>query len=242
MVRLRTPLVLTLAAALAVPLAAAPAAVEASAAVAESFVFTPCNRTYRRAGTELAPITRGALTLTLSSPDNRLTLEEHELLLTPLDDGTHRAVFTARFAGSGELVMDVDAGGAVSRLEDTVTVPRQERTVEGRVRLARRETAGEGPPVYEVTTVELPETVEIDVDSALAGRVAALCQGLALVLGLNCSGLGDALSRARVDLPEPGETYLLPAECVEEQTRRRLDSYLRDTYLRAADLGAGGGS
>lgn len=194
-------------------------------AAAESFVFAPCNRTYSRGGTELAPVTRGPLTLSLSSPSNHLTLEEHELRLTPLADGTHRAVFTARFSGAGELVMDVDAGGAVSRLEDTVTVPEQERTVEGRVRLARRKVE-EGRAVYELTTVELPEAVEIDVESALAGRFATFCQSLALVLALDCSGLHDALSRARVEMPPPGETYLLPGECLVPAVRRRLDAYL----------------
>lgn len=214
---------------LALLLAAAPASAAETAPPgegSESFVFAPCNRTYERGGAELAPVARGPLTLSLSSPRNRVTLEEHELRLTPLPDGTHRAVFTARFAGGGELVMDVDAGGAVSRFVDTVTVPRQERTVEGRVRLARRPGEDGAPPFYELTTVELPAAVEIDVESELAGRFASLCASLSLVVALDCGGVRAALSRARVDLPEPGETYYLPPACLQPDTRRRLDAYL----------------
>ena len=162
-------------------------------------------------------------------------------VLAPLPDGTHRAVFEVRFAGSGELVIDVDAGGALTRLEDRVTVPRQERTVEGRVRLERRPGAGGGAPLYTVTTVELPETVRIDVESDLIGRVTDLCRSMALVLAVDCAALDAALGRPRVDLPPPGETYLLPPECIGDDLGRRLDAYLDGSTGTGAGNGDGGG-
>jgi len=202
--------------------AAQPAAQPAATGAPASFTFTPCNRTYQRLGAELAPVTQGAMTIAVRSPANRLDLLAHRLDLTPLADGTHRAHFVAEFSGTGELVADVGVGGVVSQLEDTVTVPRQQTVVDGRVRLARD---GQG---YEITPVELPEAVEVRIESRLAGRFGTLCDSLSLLPGtmLDCGALRAGLSRARVPMPDPGETYLLPAECLNASLRQRLDAYL----------------
>lgn len=239
--RRRTILARTLlgALALSVGLAAAPPAVAlpaadpggasaesatATAAVgkAASFTFAPCNRTYQQRNAVLAPVTQGAMTIAVSSPANHLDLLAHRLDLTPLADGTHRAHFVAEYAGGGELVADVGIGGVTSRLEDTVTVPRQQTVVDGRVRLARGEHG------YEITTVELPPTVDVRIESQLAGRFAVLCDSLTLLPGvvLDCDAVRAGLSHARVPMPEPGETYLLPAECLNATLRHRLDAYL----------------
>ncbi len=223
--RLPAPLLLLAVLALAAvppsPGSAAPAAVPAPSAAA-SFTFASCNRTYQQLGSELAPVTQGGVTIQVRSPENRLDLLSHRLDLAPLADGTHRATFTAEFAGSGELVADVGLGGAVSRLADSVTVPRQERVVDGRVRLGRGEQG------YELTPLELPDAVDVRIESQLAGRFAALCDSLTLVPGvvLDCGLLRAGLSRARVPMPEVGETYLLPEECLDDRLRRRLDAYL----------------
>jgi hypothetical protein len=190
------------------------------AAGATSFVFAPCNRTYQRNGTELEPVHQGAVTLLLASPHNQLTLEQHRLDLTPLPDGTHRAHFEVTFAGEGELVMDVEMGGSVSRLEDRVRIPRQKEVVDARVKLARSEAG------YELTPVELPKEVKIRIESDLAARFATICDSFTFLLGLDCDPLRAGLSRAAFAMPEPGETYLLPAECVSDDVARRLDAYL----------------
>lgn len=230
---LRRPLLLPLclAALLAVPAGATAAA---AAVATETLELAPCNRTYRMRGAELAPVTQGGMVIALTSPENHLTLARHRLELTPRGDGTHDARFVADFSGGGDLVADVTVGTLTQRLEDRVEVPRQERTVEARVRLARSEAG------YELTPLELPEHVVIDVDSQLASRFAGLCQGLSLVMAINCRPLQAALSRARVPMPEPGETYLLPPECLTDELRGRLDEYLAGTGAgTGADAGAG---
>jgi hypothetical protein len=216
--RLRTLAVLAV---LATVLAAPPPGT-AAADGAASFTFAPCNRTYQQRGAELAPVTQGGVNIEVRSPENRLDLLSHRLDLTPLGDGTHRAHFVAEFAGSGELIADVGVAGMTSRLEDSVTVPRQERIVVGRVRLGRGEQG------YEITPVELPDAVDVRIESRLAGRFAALCESFALLPGmlLDCGALRAGLSRARVPMPESGETYLLPAECLDAGLRQRLDAYL----------------
>jgi len=197
------------------------------ASTTETFVFTPCNRTYQQLGGDLAPVTQGAMTIDLTSPRHELRLFDHRLEMTPLADGSHRARFVAEFAGDGDLVADVDLGGMTSRLEDRVVLPRQETTVDARVRL------GHGDQGYEITPLELPETVELRIQSQLAGRFASLCDTLTLVPGMvaDCGALRAALSRARVPMPELGETYLLPAECLDDDVRLKLDLYL-DRWAR----------
>lgn len=188
----------------------------------ESFTFTPCNRTYQGLGNDLAPVRQGALTVQLSSPANQLRLMDHRLELTPLADGTHRARFVAEFVGDGELVADIDMGGVASQLEDRVVLPRQSVTVDGRLRL------GHGDQGFEITPLELPEAVDLSIQSDLAGRFAGLCDSLSLIPGmiLDCGAVRAGLSRARVPMPETGETYLLPAECLDEEIELRLNLYL----------------
>ncbi len=193
----------------------------------ETFVFPSCNRTFQQLGGDLAPVRQGAMTIGLSSPRHQLRLFDHRLEMTPLADGTHRARFVAEFAGDGDLVADVDLGGMASRLEDSVVLPRQTTAVDARVRL------GHGDQGYEIIPVELPETVELRIRSQLAGRFATLCDTLTLVPGMvaDCDALRAALSRARVPMPEPGETYLLPEECLDDDVRLKLDLYL-DRWAR----------
>lgn len=205
----------------------APAAGAGAAPTTETFVFPACNRTFQQLGGDLAPVTQGAMTIDLSSPRHQLRLFDHRLEMTPLADGTHRARFVAEFGGDGDLVADVDLGGMASRLEDTVVLPRQTTTVDARVRL------GHGAQGYEIVPVELPEDVELRLQSQLAGRFATLCDTLTLVPGMvaDCDALRAALSRARVPMPEPGETYLLPEECLDDDVRLKLDLYL-DRWAR----------
>jgi len=210
---------------LLLPLALAAALLMAPAALAESFTFDRCNRAFQQEAGDLPPMTQGPLTLRMSSPDAVLTVEDHRLDLTPLADGTHRAHFEALFVGSGTLHVDVDVNGAVSRLTDDVKVPPQRRSVDGIVRIAKGvdET---GAPVYELTPVEMPKTVPVTIDSNLAGRLGTMCSGFALLLPIDCGVVRGALSVVNVPMPEPGETYLLPPECVDAEVAAKMDRYL----------------
>jgi len=185
------------------------------------FTFPLFNDTYQENGAVLAPVTRNGMTVRLSSPENRLTLRTHRVTLTPLSDGTHRAEFVADFAGRGRVVAHVSMGsGPPTRLEDEVVVPPQTKTVEGRVLLAR------GAGGYEITPVELPERVPIAIETQLGGSFAALCESLALMIQLDCTGVRGMLSTAQVPLPGPGETYLLLDERLTAEDRAKLDAYL----------------
>jgi len=206
-------------------LAVAVTLLTSAAARAESFTFDRCNRVYRQDAGDLPATTQGPLTLRLSSPDAELTLEHHRLDLAPRADGTHRAHFEALFVGSATLYVDVDVNGAVSRLEDDVRVPPQRRSVDGVVRLAKG-LGEDGAAVYELTPVELPETVPVAIESNLAGRLGTMCDGFALLLPIDCGLVRGALSVVNVPMPDPGETYLLPPECVDEEMAGRLDRYL----------------
>jgi hypothetical protein len=197
----------------------------ATAARAESFTFDRCNRTWRASADRLPAMTQGPLTLHFSSPDAALDVEDHRLDLTPLADGTHRARFEALFTGAATLNVDVEVNGAVSRMQDDVRVPPQRRVVEGRVQLAKG-VGEDGTAVYEMTVVEMPKTVPVVIESNLAGRLGSMCDGFALLLPLDCGLVRAAMSRVNVPMPEPGETYLLPPECLDPAVARRLDDYL----------------
>jgi len=185
------------------------------------FTFPLFNDTYQEPGTVMAPIRQGGMTVRLSSPENRLTLRTHRVTLTPLSDGTHRAEFVADFAGRGRVIAQVSMGsGPPTRLEDEVVVPPQTKTVVGRVLLAR------GAGAYEITPVELPARVPIAIETQLGGSFASLCESLALMIQLDCSGVRGMLSTAQVPLPAPGETYLLLDERLTADDRNKLDGYL----------------
>lgn len=186
------------------------------------FSFERFNDSYSRPNVVLAPVAQGPLTLRLSSPTNSLVLRSNRLRLTPLGDGTHRAEWTAEFLGKGWLVADYDLAGVPGRLEDELVVPSQTRTVVGRVRL------GHGDQGFELTPVELPATVSVAIRSRLAGQVVGLCERMSILplMALDCAGLDGALSNAAVPLPEPGDTYLLPADRLTAEDRRQLLDYL----------------
>ncbi len=180
------------------------------------------NRTYRDVAPELAAFEQGDLSLRFSSPRNTLTLRDHLLRLEPGAGGSHAAELTLEIEGQGWLVADVTMGAVARRLEDEVQVPRQSKTLEGRVRLARVEGG------YEITPEQLPRRVEVTMRSGVGDRVAGLCGSMARLpgLALDCSGLERAVSTLVVELPEAGESYLLPAETLTREERRVFDDYL----------------
>jgi len=207
------------------PAAGAPATAAATSRSAAplELSFARFNGRFSEPGAALGEVEQGPLKLRLASPDNALDVLEHRVRLEPLGDGSHRAELTAAVRGRGRLVADLSvAGGAPGRLVDEVTLPAQSVAVEGRVRLAP------GVEGYRVVPLELPAAVHLEVESALADRLVALCGGFTLLVpgGADCRGLGRALSRVAVPLPEPGEELLLPYAALGAAERDRLDRYL----------------
>lgn len=187
----------------------------------ETFVFERINRTYENEVTEAAPVEQGGITLHLTSPENRVTVEEHSLHLVPREDGTHDATLRVRFHGSGSLEGEIRMGESASPLRDELTVPPQEHTFEGRVSLDR---VGEG---YLVTAHELPERAVVEIESRLAERLVKSCRLMQVLVPLNCGVLDALTSRAVLPLPGPGATYLLADAELSEEDRRQLDRYLQ---------------
>ncbi len=108
------------------------------------------------------------------------------------------------------------------RLEDEVTIPDQTRRLEGRLRLERAEDG------FAVTALELPEYLEIEVESRLAGRLVKLCRNLTLFLAgrSSCDELDTKLSHPRFRLPPPGDESFLPDSELTEEERELLIAYL----------------
>ena len=188
---------------------------------ARTFVFERLNREYENEVVQPVPREQGGIRLLLTSPQNRVRLVGHELRLTPLPDGSHRAALTVEFEGGAEVEAEISVAGAASRIEDRVTVPLQSRTFDGRVTIER--VAGG----YVFTALELPERVTVTIESRLADRFLQTCNLLRVLVPLECNALGALLSRVVLPLPDPGGAYLLPDRELTDKDRAALDGYLR---------------
>jgi len=178
-----------------------------------------------------APIVRGALSVRLASPRNRIVLRSHRLRLAPTyADGSYAAELQVEFFGKGELTADVDLAGHGRRFTEEVVVPPQRKVLGGRVRVAPSRGG------YLVTPMSLPSTISVEIRSRLTDDVVGLCENLAAVpfSTLDCDGLDRALSTAVVPLPRAGEPFRLEAAEVTAAERRQLDGFLAATAGRAA--------
>ncbi len=196
---------------------------DSHAAAAAPLTFPSLNGTYTMDGAAIAPVRRGGVTIHLSSPSNRLVVEENSLALEPAGDGTHRVRVTVGYLGKGELVARFEtSSGTSSPMRDEVVVPRQTLELEGRARFRRV------PSGWEVTVVELPPETRVDVRSRLANSLVTTCQQLAAFLGLDCDGLDRSLNRVAVPLPEPGSVFFLEEADLTPEEARRLDARLKN--------------
>lgn len=218
----RLPRSARLALVLAATLLAAPAADAATPSPeARTFEFESLNRSYQMEDSEIAPVTRGGVTIDLTSPSNILVLRSHDLALIPLGDGTYRARVGIDFLGKGDLVADLSSGGrALSTLNDEVVVPRQSVVIDGRVSFERTATG------WDITAHELPGQVQLDIRSRLIDQLYSTCASMSLFLGLDCDGLDRSLSRVDVPLPRPGSVFFLPASMLSPGEVELLDRYL----------------
>lgn len=207
----------------------------ASAASAPSItlVFERFNQTFVDTVDEIAPIHKGPLVIRPSSPHHRLTVVSHSVELAARGD-LHDLVVTMRFHGEAELVMQVETAGVPMTLEDEVSVPEQEKRVDAVIRLERAES-GEG---FDITTVELPKDLQVEIESRLAGQIVSLCRAVTMfsLSDAGCDGLELALANPRVNLPPPGsEYYLADSELTPDELRRLLDYLSAAREHRSAD-------
>jgi hypothetical protein len=206
--------------AMAVLTAAVMLAVAGAAAGAE-FEFARLNRTYSQFVDQLQPVVLGPVEVLLRSPQHQLVLSRHHTWLEPAAEGTHSVRVEIEVQGSGTINAVLRAAGLEGKLDDELTLPLQTLRLDGRIRLARS-AAG-----YQIALVEAPESVEVQIESQLAGRLVPLCRQMALVLvRFDCAALEDALSRVQVPIPQPGTEFLLPIEEVSPEEAKALDRYL----------------
>jgi hypothetical protein len=129
--------------------------------------------------------------------------------------------------GSGAISAVLRAAGLEGKLDDELVLPRQTLRLAGRIRLAR------APEGYNIALVEAPESVEVRIESQLAGRLVPLCRQMALVLiRFDCAALADALSLVRVPIPPPGTVFVLPIEELGPGDVEALDAYLAQAARR----------
>lgn len=185
-----------------------------------TFQFESYNREFVNVRSNSEWTQDGAIKMKVRSPNHRLVIRDHELALRP--DGTGRFLTRIRvaFSGEGDLEADLSLVGADKRIEDHVNVPSQEVEVMAVLRFARVEGG------YEVQTVELPEKVDVAIESRLGSQLVEACSGALSILGVKCSGLAAAFSTASVPLPAPGGTYFIGQDQLTRSERRRLDRFL----------------
>lgn len=172
---------------------------------------------------EIAPIEQGVIVIQLHSTDPVLRVAEHQLLLWPVDGGSHGARLTARFEGETKLDAEIEIAGLPAQMSDFVELPEQEAAIEGQFRIHREEGG------YRVETEALPRFIELQVKSRLAGQMVTVCRGLALLApgdSAECEGLERSLSLLRLPLPEPGETYFIDESQLTSFERDQVDRYL----------------
>ncbi len=179
------------------------------------------NGEHRELDSDLEPVRRGAMTIHVTSPEHLLTVHSNRLRFAKNDDATLDASFEVDFEGEGEIVAVLETGKVKNRLEDRVRAPRQTVRVDGRIRLQRTEGG------YLMNLLEAPPSVELKIESELAGNLLSLCQVLAKLplLPVRCDDLQAALSVVTVPLPGPDEQVFLDAGRLTEAERAFFDRF-----------------
>ena len=140
--------------------------------------------------------------------------------LRAASDNAYEARVRVNFSGEGDVVAEIGMAGSQTVVEDHVSVPQQEVEVLSRLRFLRVEGG------YEIEVVELPESLEVAIESRLGQRMVSICASALVLLGVRCDGLAGLFATATVPLPEEGGVYFLPEENLSRAERVRLDRFL----------------
>lgn len=194
-----------------------------SPAFAEDFSFAPLNRTYRDLVSDFAPLRQGPITLTLSSPNQTLTVQRHVARLLRQADGTFEGRLEIDLEGKGWLIGDVDWSGTGTRFQDELRLLSQTVALTGRASIQR------SPGGFTLKTLALPSTVKLKIASNLATEIVTWCDRAAILpwSGLDCRGLERSLTEVSVPLPPPGETYFLSDADLGPEGRARFEAFLK---------------
>jgi len=194
----------------------------AAAAAPAELRLTKYNRVYEDLAGELAPLDFPPARLQLASPTQTVVVKENLVRLEPLGGGRFDGRLEIELLGKGRLVVDVDLGGGVRRLEDEVLLPRQRLEIAGIVGIERV------PGGFRVRPERLPPAVRVEIRSRLINEVIDLCGGASLLMlgALDCRPLAEALERPEVPLSGVGEELLLPDAELTEAERVALDALL----------------
>ena len=194
------------------------ATVEDSAGLEGSLTFSLplLNGSYEDVVPRLSPIRHGALTIRPSVPNSTLQLKSHRIVIVRTDIDRFDVLLDITLSGMGNLSAELSLGGAETTLSDRVTLPEQSLRIPGIVRLAML------PEGLQITTVELPLAITVDIQSALGSRLLSSCRTLLSLLPVGCSGLESTLSRIRVPLETSGESYLIPAQNIDAEIQQQL--------------------
>lgn len=181
------------------------------------------NGVHKDLDVDISPIELGPLVIRLSTPSYRLEVLEHELELGAFGEGVDGGRVRARFSGQAHLVAELGVGDVTSEIDDNIILPLQEIDLEGRVELARE---GDG---YQVTTLETPSHVEIQMESDLAGSLELLCRGFAVMAmgNIDCDSLDQLLSRIKVPLPETGRQFFISSSDLTPHERQQIEDYFK---------------
>lgn len=191
------------------------------AAAPGSFQFPKLNRQYSMGDPDLAPIQQGPITIRLSSPKNLVIVQSHHLQLTPRGDGSFDAEISADFLGKGDIQADFEtAAGTSSRLADEIQLPRQTVRVSARLRFAR--VVGG----YDVTALTLPKSVPVNVRSQLMTSLVGLCDGVRILVPVDCDALDRSLTRVEVPMPAAGSVFYLSEADFTPEERAALEKFL----------------
>jgi len=193
-------------------MASAPVTADAQAAGTTTFELGKLNGDWVDMAPALAPIERGPLRVTIHSPHHRVRVHRNRLRLSRLDRGRVGADFEVELEGEGTLVADLQAG-IKQRIEDHVIVPRQTLRITGVIRLA--EEAGG----WRITFEEMPDQLEVAIESRWLGQLVATCRGFGSFLPIDCEAFERDLQTARIPMPRPGEHVLLPNTYLSDAER-----------------------
>lgn len=195
----------------------------------EEFHFDLINGVYNNPNPEIAPVRKGLVTIQLRSPSNEVELISHQLKLQPLEDGVHGAFLVLEVSGEGQLEADLIISGVSTDLKDDVQLPPQTLYLDGQIRLQRVEQG------YQVTVVELPAEIKLQIRSRLASSLVETCKRFSMLipLGFGCAELERSLAEAAVPLPAKGETFLLSDDLLTPQDRQQMDAYLNTSQSAA---------